>query len=114
MNTKDRNPLIIPEQDAPKKRGCPVCGHEDYTGRRIGGVIHFTCTSKTCGNKWQGGLPQEPQDPRVPRPPQNPMDRRSVEVGQDSKGQPVELRRAVNLTQDFRKGALVPPGEEDV
>ena len=74
----------------------------------------FTCTKEACGNKWQGGLPQEPIDPRLPRPPENPKDLPPVRFERDSKGQFQEHRRAVNTTPEFKKGAPIPSGEEDV
>jgi hypothetical protein len=114
MTTHDRNPLIIPEATPAKRKGCPACGHNEFLGRRVGGVITWTCRSPTCGNKWQGGLPQEEMDPREPRPPEDPRSKPPVTFEKDSKGQMVEQRRPVNLTQEFRKGAPVPSGEEDV
>lgn len=103
----DRNPLIIP---APEKRagGCPHCRGYDFSGRMISGVLVSTCRS--CGGKWQGGLPQVPQDPRIPLPPEDYVP--TVRFGRDSKGEPVELLRRPDPTPAFRKGAPIPSGDE--
>lgn len=114
MDTKDRNKLIIP--DGPllegKRRGCPACGHQDFSGRRVMGQVTFTCKNSECGNKWQGGLQQEPNDPHLPRPPENPKDKPPVAFEKDEKGEFKEVRRAVSTVPEFRKGAPVPSGEE--
>ena len=75
----------------------------------------FTCGKTECGNKWQGGLPQEPISATEPQMPQNPATRPPVQFIKDSKGQITEVRRRINPTPEFKKGApLPPPGEEDV
>lgn len=113
-----QNPLIMPtaEQKAEAAGGrgaCPKCRKSDYGGRKVGGVITFTC--RVCSNIWTGGLGREPLDSSRPLPPQNPMERPSVVQTIDKNGVIHETRHAVSLTQEFRKGALVPaPGEEDV
>lgn len=109
---KNRNPILIPTE-APKKRGCPKCGGQDFSGRRIGGAacIHFTC--RDCGNEWDGGLPHVPIDPLKPHPAENP-NRQGISFAKNEKGMVVEEVRAVSLTSEFRKGAPIPPpGEEE-
>lgn len=110
---KDRNPVIIPKEE-PKKRGCPKCGCEDFSGRRIGGAnVVFTCANKDCKQQWSGGLPQVAIDPRLPHAP-DPVPP-PISYTKNDKGMVVEEVRAVPLTQEFRKGAPIPPpGEEDV
>lgn len=110
--TGPRNPLIIPVEES-KKKGCPKCGGTDFNGRKVQGSITFTCSS--CKNQWAGGLPQEPQDPRLPTPPEDPASSPSLTFMKGRGDMPVEVRRGVSLTQEFRKGSPVPkPGEEDV
>lgn len=112
MSDPDRNPLIVPKGEEPR-RGCPKCRGMNFNGRKVQGVITFTCGD--CKNQWAGGLPQEPVDPNRPRPPENPNNIPSITFSKDKSGMPVEERRAVSLTQEFRKGAPIPsPGEEDV
>lgn len=101
-----RNPLIIPDRSAPNRPSCPVCGHTEFLGRRVMGVITFTCRKAGCGAKWQGGLPQEPQDPRIPLPTESYVP--PVRFGKDVSNQDIELRRRVDLRADFLKGAPVP------
>jgi hypothetical protein len=105
-----RNPLIIPEAEA-VARGCPVCKHQDYNGRRIGGVVVFTCGNPECRNQWQGGLPMEPQDPRVPYPhdPHTP----SVTFERGRNNEVREILTPVKLTPAFRTGERVPEEGED-
>jgi hypothetical protein len=110
---QDNNKFIIPE-DVKTKRGCPKCGCPDFVGRNVMGVVTWTCKNSECGNKWSGGLPQVPLDPTKPHPPVDPADRPTLEFVKDGKGQMHELRRSPNPTQDFRKGAPIPTGEEDV
>jgi hypothetical protein len=105
-----RNPIIIPELQR-KKPCCPKCGCERFGGRRVQGVVTFTCSD--CRNQWQGGLPREPWEKDKPIPPENPKDKPLVDFAKNSKGQTEEIRRRVDPTPDFRKGALVPnDGEE--
>jgi hypothetical protein len=109
---KNRNPIIIPTEE-PKKPGCPKCGGQDFSGRRIGGAasLHFSC--RGCGNQWDGGLPHVPMDPREPRPPENPL-KTGVTFTKNDKGMVVEEVRGASLTPEFRKGAPIPPpGEEE-
>lgn len=107
---KARNPVIIPVEE-PKRRGCPKCSGQNFSGRKVQGVITFTC--RDCKQEWTGGLPQEPLDPRLPHPPQNPIPP-PVQFTKNDKGMVEEERRAVSLTQEFRKGAPIPsPGEEE-
>lgn len=106
----NRNPLIIPEQEARPVISCPHCKTPaDYTCRRVQGVTHFTC--RKCNGKWEGGLPQEPQDPRIPLPTTNYVP--PVRFAKDSKGGDVEIRRRIDTRTDFRRGALIPPEGED-
>lgn len=107
-----RNPVIIPEATDRKVR-CPACKSDDYGGRKVMGVVTFTC--RACKTQFGGGLPQEPADPRIPLPPMNPMTKPAVTINIDRNGIASEERRPVSLTQEFRKGSLIPPpGEEDV
>jgi hypothetical protein len=110
----DRNPFIIPETPKDtRRRGCPVCGGMKYDGRMQYGVVTWKCAD--CKNEWHGGIGVEPADPTVPAPPQNPKDRPNIEWQRTREGgdtpQAVTVKRP-DLTQDFRKGALIPPGEE--
>jgi hypothetical protein len=102
-----RNPLFIPEKEPSKVRGCPKCGGDKWSGRKVQGVVLFTCP---CGQQWQGGL-QEAQDPRIPAPvdPYVPPLRfdKNPRTGESE-----ELRRRVDLTQEFRKGAPLKNGDE--
>jgi hypothetical protein len=91
-------------------KGCPKCKAENYVGRNIQGMVTWTC--RTCGNQWHGGLPQEPQDPTVPLAPTNPMDQPTIQFIRDKHGEAKELRKRVNLTQEFRKGMPIPEGED--
>jgi hypothetical protein len=106
-----RNPLIIPETSG-RRRGCPKCGHPDYSGRRVMGVVTFRCKKVDCLHEWYGGLPQEPSDPRIPHPPINPTDRPTSDFLRDEKGEFREVRRRPNLTPEFKKGAPIPSGED--
>jgi len=102
-----RNPLIIPV--GPEiRRGCPECGHPEYEARNLSGVYRMTC--KKCRFRWEGGLGQLPQDPRVPVPPENYVP--PLRFESNSRGEQIEVRRRVNPTQDFRKGAPIPQGDE--
>lgn len=106
----DRNPLFIPEREQ-AQAACIYCGNKEFVGRIIAGVANMTC--KKCGKVTMGGLPQVPQDPRIPLPPLPPNDVPTIRFEKNPRGEPIELRRRPNLTQDFRKGALEPkPGDE--
>jgi hypothetical protein len=121
--TKERNPFIIPDKDdTPTGNVCPFCKVANYEARTANGVILFTCKEELCRNQWQRGLPRVPEDPRVPKPSTNPKDRPSVEfnpVYHRTETGAVEIidwreeDRRVDLTQEFRKGALIPDGEDD-
>lgn len=107
---EERNKLFIPEAASSRRVGCPRCQHPDFEGRRKNGVPTFTC--KQCKNEWQGGLPQEVKNPDAPNPPEKyiPPVRLERSIRGDDN---VEVRRRVDPTQDFRKGALIPDeGEE--
>ena len=108
----ERNPILLPEA-APKKSGCPACGHEQYTGRNVQGVMTWKCPK--CGNKWQGGLPRVPDDPLRPiLPDTSPPPVQQVPI-KDRSGNVIgveELRRPVSLAQSFRKGAPIPEDGE--
>jgi hypothetical protein len=110
MAHDDRNPLFIPDRTPARQQGCPVCASGDWTARIVSGVHNFTCRS--CGNKWQGGLPQLPEDPTVPKPPVDPKDRPTLGFTRNSKGDFEEQRRRPNPTQPFRGGAPIKQGEE--
>ncbi len=108
---QNRNPVIIPEK-VDTKRTCPKCFGTNFGGRKVQGTITFTC--RDCKNEWAGGLPQEPLDPRQPRPPEDPT-YPSIIQHKNSGGTIIEERRPISLTQEFRKGAPIPPpGEEDI
>jgi len=109
---KNRNPILIPKEEQ-KRRGCPKCGSDKCSGRRIGGAsaIHFTCGS--CGEQWDGGLPHVPIDPKLPHAPEDPI-KTGISFTKNEKGMIVEEVRAVPLTTEFRKGAPIPsPGEDE-
>lgn len=112
--TNERNPTILPQVER-RTPACPKCGHPDFVGRNIGGVIHFTCKKEDCRNKWMGGLPQTPEDPTRPRPPESPTTS-SVQYARNSNphipGDVIETVPHQNPTPAFRRGALVPEEEE--
>lgn len=109
-----RNPQIIFEPEPTKPLCCPSCKEANYTGRKIGGIIHFTCLNESCRNQWQGGLPRVPEDPRVPKPPINPKDKPRVMFDYDPlQKKEVEIRYPVDLTQEFRKGTLIGEDEDE-
>ena len=85
---------------------CPKCKGDQFSGRIVQGVVNFACRS--CGNRWQGGLPQVPTAPGEVLPPERYVP--TVRFGKDTKGGDVEIRRRVNTTQEFRKG--LPEGDE--
>lgn len=106
----ERNPLIIPAPEV-KRSGCPHCGAYDFSGRKVGGVLLRTC--RKCGGQWAGGLPQEPQDPRIPLPTESYVPPVQFEANPNPKNpDPVEIRRRVDPTPAFRKGAPLPSGDE--
>lgn len=111
MSDEDRNPLLFPDNpQSLRMRGCPKCHSQEYMGKNIQGVVTWSCSK--CKNQWHGGLPQEPQNPLSPVPPLNPADRPIVDFIRGPRGEVLEQRRPVNLTQDYRKGLPVPTGEE--
>ena len=106
----ERNPLIIPGREV-KANGCPHCKAYDFSGKMTNGVLVRTC--RKCGGKWAGGLPRTMQDPRTPLPPESYVPPVRFEANPDSKNpDPVEVRRRVDPTPAFRKGAPIPSGEE--
>lgn len=115
MSDFERNPLVIPDFDPTRvlrERVCPACRADDWVGSKINNVVHFKC--KRCGNEWQGGLPREPVDPRKPTPPLDPRDQPRVDFALNRKTQEIEeIRRPVDLSQDFRRGGYIPPEEDD-
>lgn len=111
----ERNPVIITERISSTPK-CPKCGSEKFSGRRIQGTAVFKCQNTECLNEWSGGFGMSPAvaDPRVPVAPEvyTPPLRLNIEP---RTGQVEEIRKKVDPTPDFRKGALIPPeGEEDV
>jgi hypothetical protein len=106
MNNENRNPLFIPSPSPDKKISCPKC-EGDFVGRVVQGVVLATC--KKCGHKWQGGLPQSPVPPGQVLMPEKYVP--PVRFGKDLKGNDVEIRRRVNLAQEFRKGSPLEPEE---
>lgn len=111
----DRNPFILPDTKPSPRRGCPQCGGFDFSGDMYSGIAKFKC--RICGKDWMGGTGMQPADPTVPMPPQNPKDRPTIDFTKtkNSGDMPVPfLSKSPDLTQDFRKGAPVPSGEDDV
>lgn len=107
----DRNPILLPELKS-KKPGCPKCGNEVFTGKKIYGVITFRCHK--CSNEWQGGLPRVPEDPLRPILPTAPPPVEQVAI-RDREGNTVgfeERLRPVSTIQDFRRGAVIPEDGE--
>lgn len=109
----ERNPVFIP---ATIQKGlvCPKCGSDKFEGRRIQNTIVRTCSNKDCRQEWAGGYGMSPaaQDPRVPVAPE--IYQPALKFVADGKGQVEEIRRKVDPTPDFKKGALIPPdGEEN-
>jgi ribosomal protein L37AE/L43A len=108
----ERNPIFIPEPIF-KRPCCPFCENPDFTGRNIQGSVLFTCLK--CNKQWQGGLQQVPLDPREPMAPSATPAIEYVGI-RNRKGDVVsveELRRKVDLTTDFRRGAPIPEEGED-
>lgn len=110
----EKNPLLIPEGTARQRRSCPKCGSKNFTGRKIQGVVLFTCSAPTCKTEFGGSLPQEPIDPTVPRPPETdpPLVDYVRSRHPDAVAGIREIRRRPNPTQTFRTGALVPEDED--
>lgn len=115
MDFKDdanRNPLFIPgihspPREDPRQSTCPKCDGGNWGGRNVGGVVTFTC--RDCGNKWYGGLPQQPMDPTVPAPPQDPRDVPTVRFERPGPNKDfVEIVRRPIHAQAFRLGAPIP------
>jgi predicted RNA-binding Zn-ribbon protein involved in translation (DUF1610 family) len=114
----ERNPLYIPGKTAKPQRACPKCGSLEWAARNRGGVFLYTCNAPTCGFKWPGGgLPQVPQDPNVPTPIGSYIPPVVFHAIRNKDGDIIEveeINRKVDLTADFRKGALIPPdGDEE-
>lgn len=106
----ERNPLFIPERQS-KRLGCPKCGDaENFNGRRVQGVVTFTCSK--CGNKWHGGLPQEPWDSRQPTPPDSSPPLVQYVASPKSETGYTEIRKRPDSRPEFRKGAPVGEGDE--
>lgn len=112
MSDSERNPLLIPGRAPPRsRRGCPKCGHDNFSGRNVAGIVTFTCAK--CRNKWHGGLGQVMEDPTIPKPPINPKDKPLVDFAEHPKtGKIEEIRRSPSLVQEFRKGLPIRNGEE--
>lgn len=108
----ERNPIFLPTEAPRVRKGCPQCGSVEFGGRRTSMYIVYKCRS--CGHDWQGGMVTEVIHPSEPTPPLNPAQRPAVEFYKDSKGNLQETRNRPNPTPDFRRGAPLPPGEDDV
>lgn len=107
----ERNPKIfLGTPITTKTRACPLCGHTEYNGLRLGGVVTYTCLKKECGNKWQGGLPREIVPDSIALPPVDDKTPITVQKGRDGRTTE-EIRKAQPLTADFRRGSLVPSEE---
>lgn len=108
----NRNKWVLP---APERRDrvCPACKSDSFSGRNIQGDILFTCLNESCKNQWSGGFKQPPEDPRIPKLPVNPKDKPRVMFDYDPiKKEPIEIDYPVDLTQDFRKGAMIPDEDD--
>ena len=112
MSDSDRNPLLIPGRTPVSAyRCCPKCKSQQYSGRNLGGVVKYTCSS--CRNTWHGGIGQVAEDTSIPKPPMNPADKPLVEFAEHPRtGKVEEIVRRPNPTQEFRKGLPIPNGEE--
>ena len=109
----DRNPIILPKTES-KQAGCPKCSEKNWTGRNVQGVISFTC--KSCGHRWEGGLPQMPEDPTRPYPRTSYRPAVEYFAKRNNKGEIVgheEIIHKPDLSQPFRKGAPIPDDEGD-
>ena len=104
------NQFVLPRVES-RRIVCAKCGKSDWWGRVVQGSVTAHCNA--CGHQWQMGMAREPMDPRLPRPPENPKDNHPVHFAADSQGKAVELRRRVDATPDFKKGAPIPPDGED-
>jgi hypothetical protein len=112
MTNDNRNPVIIPDKGAPRRK-CPHCGGFEFNGRSVQGVVTFTC--KSCHGKWDGGIGQVPQDPSVPMMGEYPAPPIVHVPVRDKDGNVVkieEISRKVDSTQSFRKGAPIPEDED--
>ena len=116
-----RNPVILPERKA-KKTGCPKCGHPDYDGRMAFGAPVYICKNKDCGNVWHGGIIHEQGDPRIPYPPSSTpppleFDKAMVRGAGNNPNyinpETVEIRRRVDPTPAFRRGARISDDDEE-
>jgi hypothetical protein len=118
---QNRNPTIVPEQAPSRKRVCPKCGGDKFDSRIAYGMPTFICQTKDCGNVWQGGIIHDSPDSRVVYPPASYTPSISFDkalVRGSPHGNPnyispdtVEIRRRVDPTPDFKKGA--PLGEDE-
>lgn len=109
----ERNPVIVPETVV-KSMSCPKCGSSQFDGRRIQGTIVRVCKNAQCRQEWSGGYGANPAeaDPRVPVSPE--LYTPPLKFNISPKGVE-ELKKKVDLTPDFKRGAPVPQeGEEDV
>jgi len=109
---ENRNPLIIPKEEK-RRVSCPKCDSEEFTGRKVMGVVTFICKNKECKNEWQGGLPREPLDPTVPYMPESHIPVTQYVKGKNS--EVVEILQPVNKVPAFRGGLPIPedPSEGD-
>lgn len=108
----NRNKWVLPAPE-PKERVCPVCKSDIFSGRNMQGAIVFTCSNESCKNQWYGGFNQLLEDPKIPKMPINPKDKPRVMFDYDPlKKEPIEINYPVDLTQDFRKGALIPDEDD--
>jgi ribosomal protein L37AE/L43A len=106
VSKEERNALFIPEAPAKKMRGCPKCEHPEFEGRKVGGVITFTC--RKCKNQWSGGGFFHDADPHVPQPTSSYIPPSRYEPALKPGGDPLEVLRHVDSRPDFRRGALIP------
>lgn len=108
--TFERNSLLFPGAPVDTRKRCPKCGHTEFSGRNVGGIITYKCADKTCKNTWSGGLPRVLEDPRRPLP-KIPPQGISFEKNPKNPDKWIEVHSPVDTVQPFRKGFKLP--EED-
>lgn len=111
-----RNPLVIPAKRESQNPCCPYCGHPEFEGFAVQGVVTMKC--RKCKEVWSGGLPQGRADPLQPIPPDNSVYSVSIEKSlyKNPRGTLpqgfVERVKPPDLRPDFRKGAPISDDEE--
>lgn len=106
-----RNPILFPDVE-PRIKGCPACGHEEYVGNMVMGVLTKTCLNKECNNKWQGGLAREPCRPGEFLTPDT--SKPAIVFLRPTKDGPIEeFRNPQSAGQPFRGGLPVPKEDKN-